>query len=511
MPNPTNQPLSRAAPPDDRWRERYNPLRGLTAERARTLVESYHTGQATDLMWALAAPMTGVETADPDYLALIERRTARPLEMEWDIRTASDATGAALSRAKRQAKALREAYERFDNLYEAIEHLLMAPMRGWAHVEVDWQERRFIPIAPWLVTRDGMEGGWAYNPEGKHGPYESLPEQYRVDEKRHWWLIRTHRRPIAAWALLKYFYMALASRDWASFCTIYGIPGGVVTGPPNVPEGREAEYEDAALQIARGGSGYLPHGSAWTPNSEARGGQPFESWLDWLSGKLILAGTGGKLTMLNDATGLGSGQSGSHEETFDQIAAAEARKIGELMHRHFDRRVLEAAGLLGEGERPLAWWALAVGEETDAGQIIEQAAMLPAAGYRIRQKQLEEKTGYELEAYEGGSSEIRSATGLQNRFRGAPRPESAPGRTEALSAKIRELLRKLDQAEQMEDAAGRRQALAEAMELVEGLTPEDFGADALARDLEERLMEAAIEGALDSDTATRRTREAQNI
>src|SRR5690606_10939523 len=189
---------------------------------------------------------------------------------------------------------------------------------------------------------------------------------FRIDPAKHWWLIRTHTRPISAWALMKYFYQALSARDWAAFINIYGIPGGVVVGPPDVPEDKEAEFADAAHEIARGGEGFLPHGSTWQPNTGSRGSQPFGEWLDWLSAKLILAGTGGKLAMLNEVTGLGSVQSESHEETFDQIAKAEARKIGEVLNKQFDRRVLERAGLLEPGERPLAWWALSSGEETDS-------------------------------------------------------------------------------------------------------------------------------------------------
>jgi hypothetical protein len=501
MASPKAQPLSvaKAVSRANRWRERYNPLRGLTAERCRALAESYLTGQFQELMWAFGAPFVGIETADPDMLALIERRSARLLEMDWDIRTAEDK--AEDPRALRQAAALRDAYERFDELYAAIEHLALGAFRGIAHVEIDWHAGAMHRIHGWNVARDGIDGDWKYNPTGQAAYFDALPDDLRIDPKKHWWLIRTHPRPIGAWALLKYFYSALSARDWASFCTIYGIPGGVVIGPPNVPPDKEDEYATAAGGIAQGGTGYIPHGSEWKPNTDARGTQPFKDWLDWLSSKLILAGTGGMLTMLNDATGLGSGQSESHEDTFMQIARGEARKIGEIFNRQFDRRVLDAAGLLAPGERPLAWWALAAQEETETGEIVTHASTLAASGYRMDPDQLSEKTGYQITVIENPPADPAqpiTPTGLQNRCntlqnRDHPRTGIKPPdiAVRPSSGKISEILDRLEKADSEHVAA----VIQEGLALLDQLTPEDLAADARAAELEEVLMRAVIEGA----------------
>lgn len=487
--------LAAAVKRADKWRERYNPLRGLTAETARALIESYLSGQATDLMWAQAAPMIGIEACDPDYLALIERTTARLLEMDWDIRTAADAKGAAGRKAKRQAEVLRAGYDRFDDLYQAIGHLAMARFRGWAHVEVDWGKGELLPIPPWHVLRDGLDGGWGYNPSARTLAYESLDAEYRIDPERHWWLIRTHDRPIAGWALLKYFYQALAARDWAAFTNIYGIPGGVVVGPPTIPAGQEDLFEQAAADIARGGEGYLPHGSEWKPNVAARGTQPFKEWLDWLSGKLILAGTGGKLTMLNDATGLGSGQSQSHEETFDQIAKAEARKIGEVLNRQFDRRLLEAEGLIGPGERPLAWWALSSGEETDSASIIDEVGKLALAGYKVDLKQVEEKTGYQLMPNGDVRMANRRTFNVQRSTSDVQREYKGASMERLLQGKRRDLQPLMDAVAALEDApdpsayaAALEDLRARLAELLPDVTESEYA----------RALEAVLGGALAS-------------
>ena len=53
-------------------------------------------------------------------------------------------------------------------------------------------------------------------------------------------LIREARRHVNRIALTKFIRANLSSKDWDAFIEIYGVPGGVVIGPPNVPNG-EAE------------------------------------------------------------------------------------------------------------------------------------------------------------------------------------------------------------------------------------------------------------------------------
>jgi len=47
----------------NRWRENYNPLRGLTLNRAIALMEAFPRGEYADLMWTMGAPLLGVECA----------------------------------------------------------------------------------------------------------------------------------------------------------------------------------------------------------------------------------------------------------------------------------------------------------------------------------------------------------------------------------------------------------------------------------------------------------------
>lgn len=476
-----------------RYYEMTNPLRGLTVERCRGLLEGYLRGEFVELMWAMGAPMVGIECSDPDLLALIERCNARLLEMDWDILTVDDSRA-----AKRQAQHLRDAYDNFDNLYEAIEHLALARFRGFAHVEVDTADNQLRIVNQWHMSRDGASGDWKFNPDASMGGFRSIPEEYRIDPQRHWWLMREVKRPVGSWGLLKHFYTHLGTADWAEFCDIYGIPTGFVVGPPNVPDGKEEQYVRWAQDAIRRMGGYLPHGSEFKQHQAPAGGSPYGGFLDYLSQKLVLAGTGGQLTMLT-ASGSGTLAGGAHSETFDQIASMEARKISEIFQRGFDRRLLTASGFIRAGERPLAYFKLAANQETDVGDIIEHAVKLSAAGYRLDMDQLAEKTGYIL-TESTPPTEVPDATALQNRCKALQnrrRPEngSTPlqGGSPSSAAKISAILERL-----AGDDAG---AVEAGLAVFEELDPEELAGE-LGQQLEKALMEAVISGAASANAAT---------
>lgn len=389
----------------NRWRDNLNPQRGLTVMRAVALFEQAMRGEFTELMWAYAAPYTGIECADPDLLALIELRTSALLEMDWNIHEATGPDGKDLPAeqkqlATEQAKVLRAAYDKIENLYEAIEHFELAAFRGYAHAqpvnaagEVTLDASRFEILKQWNFVRDGSTGDWFWNPGAKTGGWRGLPAENRISFSRDLILYREVARPINRVALLKYIRANLSEKDWDAFIEIYGVPQWLIIGPANVPTEKEGEYRMAAESVAAGGSGYLPNGSdAKTPDS-VRGAQPFDLRLDYLSKKLVLAGTGGMLTMLTDSTGLGSGVSDAHSKTFKKIAAGSARRISEIFQRSFDKRILAEKF----PDAPvLAYFKLAANEETDAGAILDHAVKASQAGLQIDHVQLSEKTGYTI-------------------------------------------------------------------------------------------------------------------
>jgi len=387
----------------NRWREQYNPLRNLTIARAVSMFEAAQRGEYADLQWTYRF----IERRDADLMALIERRGNALLQMDWNIRQVDEASAAARGipfdpdLAERQAGELRAAYERVDNIYEAIEHLALAVFREYAICQFQAGDQAALPgradriecLNPWNILRDGQEGDWYWNPEAKQTGVSGLAGSGQKIDPRYA-IIREWPRPLNEIAILKFIRSNLSQKDWDGFVEIYGIPGVLVTMPENIPQGKEGDYKTAAEDVAEGKSGALPAGASAVVMDQPRGVNPFRDHLQYLTEKLVLAGTGGLLTMLS-APGSGTLAGSAHTEAFDIVARGEARKIGELFQRQFDRPILDA---MFPGRPRLAYFDLAANEEQDVGAIIGHAVSIAQAGGRMDWSELSEKTGYTITA-----------------------------------------------------------------------------------------------------------------
>ena len=322
-------PLNRTLASANRWRDSFNPLRGLTMARAVALMEDAQRGVMADLQWLYGSEL-GIEATDADLMTIIERTVAGVADMDWQIVTADeDIKGFDKALAEEQKSFLESSYNRCDNLSDAIEHLVMARFRGFSHLQPwlksDWTIEHLEPLPQWNMVRDGTSRRWAWNPEAHQKPFRSLgpgailsPEDYIVLE---------NRRPVNRIALIKYIRSTISEKDWDAYVEIYGLPGVFIIMPPNVPKDKEREYSDMADAAAEAGSGSLPNGSDVKTLSEVRGAQPFQMRLEWLQKQLVLAGTGGMLTMLSEPTGIGGGATGAHASVWDTIIRRVAHKI----------------------------------------------------------------------------------------------------------------------------------------------------------------------------------------
>ena len=207
-------------------------------------------------------------------------------------------------------------------------------------------------------------------------------------------IIRVVPRPINEVALIAFTRWALCQKNWDAFVEIYGVPSGVVEMPQNVPPDKEQEYEAAARQIAEGGSGAIPNGARYTPNQGPRGTDPFTPRIRQIDEDLVLAGTGGKMGMLNASAGLGGGhQSKTHDDVFQEIAEARSSAISEIFQKEIDSEVLDREHA---GEPALCFFELAPREDTDVDGLVKNVAALGQAGFQADPAWLSEQTGYEL-------------------------------------------------------------------------------------------------------------------
>jgi phage gp29-like protein len=415
---PQNNPgvavdMERKVTQANRWRDQWNPLRNLTMATAVTQMEAALRGEFADFQWTCSF----VERRDPDLLAIIERRTGMIERMDWDIKTVErrfkqrgqpfDST-----LAQEQQACLHGQYDLFKNLGQAVAHLSLAVFRGYSHIQ--WQaEGQILPtlncLDQWNIIRDGLYGDWFWNPDGLQRSAKMMKPEDRLDPNAY--LIRTVPRLINEIAIIKFLRQNLSSKDWDAFLEIYGIPGWIIIGPPNIPTGKESEFETTAASVATGGSGYLPNGSTAECADQPRGISPFKDHLNYWSEKLVLAGTGGLLTMLS-APGSGTLAGGAHWEAFQIIATAEAKRISEVFQRSIDTTLLARNF---PGRPALAYFDLCSQEEQDPGTILEHVVKITNAGGQPDWSQISEKTGYTIIAAPKVSLPTMPGLPLRNR------------------------------------------------------------------------------------------------
>lgn len=373
----------------NRWRDQLNPLRGLTLTQAVSMLESAQVGQFASLQWTYSF----IERRDAILRALVERRSSAVLEMDWDIKIVNQQRYKNTfdqKLADDQRDSLLATYNQFENLSEAIEHFTLASFRGYAHTQI--QGKKFENLDQWNWIRNGLYGDWYWNPSSLDTTATTLPPENRLDPVADRVLIREVKSPINEIALIKYIRSNLSQKDWDAFIEIFGIPGCIVIMPSDMDPSKTAEYRDAAEDVAEGSSGSLPYGSDVKFSDSPRGTAPFRPHLDYLNEQLVIAGTGGLLTMLA-MSGSGTLAGGAHMEAFETIARAEAKKISELFQKQFDK--LELAREF-PGKPVLAYFDIAANEETSVTDIIDQVVKLSSAGYQIDPAELSEKTGYNL-------------------------------------------------------------------------------------------------------------------
>ncbi len=386
------------------WREGYNPLRGLTVATAVTLVETWDRGEFADLMWLYR----WIERSDATLSAVVNRREAALTKLDWEVKGLDEddfPPGVSVTEADVQAQkdALREAYERIDNLREAIAHLALADFRGFSFVEKQAVNGPSIDhlecVDQWNVVREGMRGAWYYNPSGMRTSAASLGEANRMELRNY--VHTTCERHVDFVALFAVLRKALGQKDWAAFVEGFGLNPTIIIGPPNVAQDKAADFQAGAESVAEHSSGYLPNGSDVKYANSEKGQQPFKEYIAAQDADIVLAGTSGKLTMLAES-GSGTLAGGAHKDTFDELAKGHAQRLSEAFQRDFDRPLLAQ---LFPGKPVLAYFELCANEETNVSEVVKDVAALATAGYAVKPEQIEEKTGYEVGQRGAGSME----------------------------------------------------------------------------------------------------------
>ena len=397
------------------WLAQINPLRDLTVEKAQQIFDAARRGNDVRLQCVYA----NMEEVDPTLLICAERRAGALIDLDWTIRpkAAARAKGFDQTLADEQAAFLEQAYGQAEerNLFPAIEHLASAFFRGHAHVQPKWSADGqglvgFDLLDAWNVCRDVVTGLWHWNPEASEtvdlATLPAIPPRELVT------LVRTRHVDYPAMAI--YLRAALGERAWGRFLERYGVPPVIITMPPDMDPARVSDYCAAAEKVADGGTGALPAGSLVTYATEARGTNPFSEFLlhqqklivlmatggmlTSLDGATGIGHTGGMLTSLDGATGIGQGASDVHEETWRTIVRRDAGIIATALNRTVTDTLLDRAF---PGRPHLAAFDFETEPAPGPAEVFDLAAKAVQAGYRVTQAELQERTGYALEAAGG--------------------------------------------------------------------------------------------------------------
>lgn len=478
-------------------RAAYSPLRSLGMARVVSLLEQGEYGYYADLTWLYHF----IERREPVVRAIRRRRQAALGALDWAIEIKEEGKdGAELQGlASEQQQALKEEFGRIGNLREAWKWLGMAFFRGFAHLEAEydefWRPVHLTPVEQWYWARRYPDKRWLYNRDAMNvqaGVPVSTDGAYRH------FVVREVDDPFDMVAAIEFMRKNTAIKDWDAFDGIFGVPNIVAHLPdPMTPVSPEQvqKVQDAMEQYGSNGRLTLP-GAGWDVkllsggNSEST---PFPGRVDYIDKMLVLTGTGGKLTMLSEATGIGSGATSAHESVFQELAVDEANEIAGLLHQAFGKQALDA---LFPGQPHLVEFRIRSGSSgTTPSENADLLWKLKLGGWRVQKDAAEAMFGLPLDEIKDPAllqAQADAGTAGFGLFSSANRASRSATEEEA----------RADGATNIVEAALRADMQAVVQEVIDALEEKDPSVrDAKLKSLEGKLPDIMAEINADPKTA----------
>lgn len=368
-------------------RERYNHMAGLTAQRVKQLFDDYRAGNYADLMIAFDE----LEEYDDILSACADKREAALGEAEWSIRPISGAIGTNSTLrelADRQQAYMAGVFTRVQNLTEAVQWLGTASFRGFAHLQIVRRAGNisFVNVPQWYWADPAGEGRFLFNPTAARSSSE-LGEVNPAE-----YIVRRCRRPIDLTAIFACLIKYNGEQGWQSFLDVFGNPAIFFEYPKGTSDSKAREYDAIVREIiADGRGGYPAGGKITTVETQAKGGESFQSIAEWCNKKIVRKALAGELTLLTES-GSGTLAGSAHMEGFKALAVADCRSISGCVQRQFVDAELDRAF---PGLPHLVEFVLDYPERKDLA--VETAAIgaLVSAGFIPSPEQVAERTGYD--------------------------------------------------------------------------------------------------------------------
>lgn len=373
--------------PKPSWRDDYNPLRGLSVQRIVAMEEAAERGDHADLQWL----WRHMENTDVTVQTAVTTRLSYIRSLDWQIRVVENADPVL---AEEQKDVLRYAYDRLENLVEAATHLAKSIFTGFSMLEKVRTGygplcRRLDPIPGRYWNYNKKERRWYFNPTAEPGGMNLEPVELSD------LIIAEQKTPLFQPICRHFFAKQLALADWDTALENSANQSIFLVGPPGTTEEKEKEYQKLAEAITSNLRGYIPNGAdIKVTDLAARTRMPYMERIKYADEQIVMAATGGKLSMLTEA-GSGTLAGGAHQNTLLELARGTAAEVSEVFNKHFDLEILRAFF----PHKPIqAYFRFDVPQKAEsAKEVIEAAANLSWSGYKIDKAQLEEKLGLKLE------------------------------------------------------------------------------------------------------------------
>ena len=372
----------------------FNPLRGLKSRDVEQILDFSRNGciSRLELIYHM------LEQSDINVATIVKRRNAALIGCDWEIRKRDNASkNAEYERlADEQVAFLNENFARAEDdgsLIEAIKTLESAVFRGIAVVKPIFSDRgleRFDCYDAWNFAIDPATHDVYWNPKAMDtlGFQKDLKKITGTGA-----IISFEEAPVDGLCLPIYVRSDFGEEQWARLIARRGLPNCIIIAPP-LADDKLTAFSEAARKVADGGNGALPNGSeVHTEKTDPSNAQAFELFLEHQQKQVILAGTGGILGSLAEATGLGSGVATAHTDTWREIVKSDAFKISNLINRFVANKLLEAAF---PNQEKLAFFSIDTNTPKSATEVLDCAVKAAQAGLAIDPVQLSEMTGFKI-------------------------------------------------------------------------------------------------------------------
>ena len=380
-----------------------NPLWNISSRQAQAIYDFARSGNYAQLEYLY----NEIENCSPVFSVCVTRRCGALSELDWKVVRSDErlTRNADEGLVKEQTEFLETAIARIDNLPEALEHFALAAFRGFSIASV-WRGSDGMPthlecLDHWNICRDLRNGTWLWNPGAVSFVNPTLSSDGMQAIPPEDSIAITRKRQID-WPAMKIFLReSIGERDWGRCLETYGLPPVIVTMPEFTSQEDQDAYEAAAEGVFEGRSGVLPHGSEVNFASEARGVNPFTDFVDHQMKLFVLLSTGGTLTSLSEATGIGSGASETQMDTWKQIVRADVRIVSNAINRQLARRIV--SGCKDFKDKPvLVEFKLDTEPQMTAREAVELAASLSSAGFEMDAEDLSRITGFTVRKKQDG-------------------------------------------------------------------------------------------------------------